>query len=135
MAYGFKQFDSSGDLIIDTSTAVQTLIKIDSITISLFRDTQFGANTFDYNLPGLTSQADLEANYIFEQTNAGSWNVFSAGGPDTTFGRTYVSAGVMRFATSTTCYSTGFGGPTQRSCTAFDIDSESYDIYVIGKTI
>ena len=136
MAYGFKQFDSSGDLIIDTSTAVQTLIKIDSITVSLFRDTQFGANTFDYNLPGLTSQADLEANYIFEQTNAGSWNVFSAGGPDTTFGRTYVSAGVMRFATSTACYSTGFGGQTtSRSCTAFDIDTESYDIYVIGKTI
>lgn len=137
MAYGFKQFDSSGDLIIDTSTAVQTLIKIDSINVALYRDSQFGANTLDYNLPGVTSQADLEANYVFEQTNAGSWNLFSSFGPDTTFGRTFVSNGVIRFSTSTTCYSTNLftGQTTTRNCTNVDIDSESYDIYVIGKTL
>jgi len=137
MAYGFKQFDSSGNLIIDTSTAVQTLIKIDSIDVALYRDSQYGANTLNYNLPGVTSQADLEANYIFEQTNAGAWNAFSAFGPTTTFSRTFVSNGVIRFATSTACYSTNFftGQTSSRACNAFDIDSESYDIYVIGKAL
>ena len=136
MAYGFQQLDSSGNIIIDTSTAVQTLIKIDSITVTLYRDSSFGATYFDYSLPGVSSQADLDDNYMFAQTNAGEWNVMSAGGPSSSFGRTYISSGVMRFVGGGACYTLGvFGGSTARACTNLDIDVENYDIYVIGKTI
>jgi hypothetical protein len=132
MAYGFQQQDDAGNIIIDTSTAVQTLIKIDTITVTLYKNASFGATTFDYNLPGLTSQADLEDNYIIAQTNAGEWNLFTAGGPGNSFGRSYVSNGVMRFSGGGACYSF-FGG--NRACTAFDVVEETFDIFVIGKTI
>ena len=132
MAYGFQQLDSSGNVIIDTSTAVQTLIKIDSITVTLYKNASFGATTFDYSLPGVSSQTDLDDNYVFAQTNAGEWNLFTAGGPSSSFGRIYVSSGIMRFSGAGACYSF-FGGA--RACTAYDIVAENYDIYVIGKTI
>jgi hypothetical protein len=136
MAYGFQQLDSSGNIIIDTSTAVQTLIKIDSITVTLYKNASFGATTFDYSLPGVSSQTDLDDNYVFAQTNAGEWNLFTAGGPSSSFGRTYVSSGIMRFSGGGACYTLGvFGGSTARACTNLDIVAENYDIYVIGKTI
>lgn len=136
MAYGFQQLDSSGNVIIDTSTTVQTLIKIDSITVTLYRDSSFGATYFDYNLPGVSSQADLDDNYIIAQTNAGEWNLFSAGGPSSSFGRTYISSGVMRFVGGGPCYTLGlFGASTGRACTALDVVAETFDIFVIGKTI
>jgi len=132
MAYGYQTFDTNGDEIIDTSTAVETLIKYDSIVVSLFRNAAFGATYLDYNLPGVSSQQNLEDDYIVQVTNAGSWNVFVAGSYGQGFPVTYQSPGVIRFTGGGGC-TTFFGVPT--ACTAFDIDSYNYDIYVKGVTL
>lgn len=132
MAYGYQTFDTNGDEIIDTSTSVETLIKYDSIVVSLYRNASFGATYLDYNLPGVSSQSDLENNYILQVTNAGSWNTFTAGTYGQSFPTTYQSAGVIRFSGGGGC--TGlFGAPA--ACTAVDIDSYSYDIYVKGQVL
>jgi len=132
MAYGYQTFDTNGDEIIDTSTAVETLIKYDSIAVTLYRDGTFGPTTFDYDLPGVSSQQNLEDDYIIQVTNAGSWNVFVAGSYGQGFPVTYQSPGVIRFTGGGPCF-TFFGQTT--ACTAFNTDYYTYDIYVKGQTL
>ena len=132
MAYGYQTFDTNGDEIIDTSTSVETLIKYDSIAVSLYRDATFGATYLDYNLPGVTSQQNLEDDYILQVTNAGSWNVFVAGTYGQGFPVTYQSPGVIRFSGGGACFN--FFGQSA-ACTAFDQDYYTYDIYVKGVTL
>ena len=132
MAYGYKALDDNGDEIIDTTTAVQTLIKYDSIFVSLYRSAAYGATYFDYSLPGVTSQQDLEDNYIIQHIDSGSWNIVIAGTYGQTFPITYVSPGVIRFSGGGACFDF-FGSPT--ACTVFDVDGQYFDIYVRGKTL
>lgn len=130
--YGYQAFDDNGDEIIDTTTAVQTLIKYDTIYVSLYRDPDYGATYFDYSLPGVTSQQDLEDNYIIQHVDSGSWNLIIAGTYGQTFPITYVSPGVIRFSGGGPCFSF-LGDPV--ACDILDVDHQYFDIYIRGKTL
>jgi len=132
MAYGYQTFDANGDEIINTTTAVQTFIKYDSLTVTLFRSSTFGPTYLDYSLPGVSSQQDLDDNYIVQVTNAGNWNVFAAGSYNSHFPITYQAPGVIRFSGGGSC-TDFFGNPAP--CTAVHQDSFNYDIYVKGQTL
>ena len=132
MSYGFQQFDSSSDLMLDTSTAVTTLVKLDTVTITLFKG-ETPSDSENYNLTGVTSQQDLDDNYIFAQINGGFWSIVTAGGGGEGHTITYVSPGVIKFTISNNACYTLFGQPTQ--CGDFDLISETYEIYTIGKLL
>jgi len=129
MAYGFQQRDSNDNVVVDSSAPVQTISQIDSGLYITLYPSGFGTNTYTYNLPGVTSQTDLEDNYVFNRTDAGGWNVF---GSERTHSVTYVSAGVVRFQWNGSCL-TFLGSP--RACTVFDAVPNTFDVYAIGKTI
>ena len=130
--YGFQQFDASNDLMLDTSTAVTTLVKLDTVTITLSKG-QSPSDSQNYNLTGVTSQQDLEDNYIFAQINGGFWSLVSAGGGGESHIITYVSTGVIKFTISNnSCYDF-FGGPA--ACGVLDIIAETYEIYTVGKLL
>ena len=130
--YGLQQFDASSNLMLDTSTAVTTLVKLDTVTISLFKG-QDPSDSQNYSLTGVTSQQDLDDNYIFAQINGGFWSVVSAGGGGEGHIITYVSPGVIKFTVSNnSCYDF-FGG--SRACGILDIIGETYEIYTIGKLL
>lgn len=129
MAYGFQQLDSSGNVVVDSSGPVQTITQIVAgLSITLY-PSGYGTNTYNYNLTGVTSQTDLEDNYVFSRTDAGGWNVFVEEGNHSI---TYVSTGVIRFQWAGSCL-TIFGAP--RACTAYDAIANTFDIYAIGKTL
>ena len=129
MAYGFQQLDSSGNVVVDSSVPVQTISQIDSGLYILLYPPGTGTNTYDYSLTGVTSQTDLEDNYVFNRTDAGGWNVF---GQESNHAITYVSSGVVRFTWAGSC--TGlFGGAV--TCTTFHAIPNTLDVYAIGKTL
>ena len=130
--YGFQQFDSSSALMLDTSTAVTTLVKLDTVTITLFKG-QTPSDSENYNLTGVTSQQDLDDNYIFAQINGGFWTIVTAGGGGESHIITYVSPGVIKFTISNNACFTIFGGSA--TCGDFDLISETYEIYAIGKLL
>ena len=130
--YGFQQFDSSSDLMLDTSTAVTTLVKLDTITITLYKG-QSPSDSENYNLTGVTSQQDLDDNYIFAQINGGFWSIVTAGGGGDSHTITYVSTGVIKFTISNNACYNFFGAPA--ACTSFDLIAETYDVYAIGKLL
>jgi len=131
MSYGFQQFDEDGETIIDTSQIVNSLIKIDTVSITLQPISASGStypSSIQYSLPGVTSQQDLDDNYIIEETPAG-FSLFDNGG---SFAKAYVSAGVISFTNNSGCY-TIFGDP--RQCSFLDARTETYNVYVVGKAL
>lgn len=128
-AYGFQVFDSSGNLIIDSSTPVKTFnVYEQGLTVTLFPNNMSG-NTFDYTVPGLTSQADLEANYIFIRRDAGAFSFF---GSSSSHSVTYQSANTVRFQYTGACTNV-FGNP--RTCTILDAKSQVFDVVILGKDL
>jgi hypothetical protein len=129
MAYGFQQLDSAGNVVVDSSAPVQTIMLIEAgLSITLY-PSGYGTNTYDYSLTGVTSQTDLDDNYVLSRTDAGGWNAFSE---QNTHSVTYVSAGTIRFQWAGTCQ-TIFGDP--RACTSSDAVTNTFDIHAIGKTL
>jgi len=131
MSYGFQQFDEYGETIIDTSQIVNSLIKIDTVSITLQPSSASGStypSSIQYSLPGVTSQQDLDDNYIIQETPAG-FSLFDNGG---SFAIAYVSAGVISFTNNSACY-TIFGGA--RQCSFLDARTETYNVYVVGKAL
>jgi len=129
MAYGYQQYDSNGDEIVNSSTPVLTIVKYDTITITLYKNAAFGNTTYNYSLPGVTSQADLDDNYIIEEAGGGGFSLFVT---NSSYGITFVSNGVIQFNGSGGC-SDIFGNPGQ--CTALDVQTKTYNIYTIGETV
>jgi hypothetical protein len=129
MAYGYQQCDENGDEVFNSTVPVLSLIKIDEITITLYKDSSFGATTYDYSLPGVSSQADLDDNYIVQQvSNEG----FSFLIDNSAFSVTYVSTGLIRFNGAGGC-TTIFGAPGP--CTSLDYQTKTYKIYTMGQTL
>ena len=127
MSYGLQQFDSSGNLVMDTSNPVTTLVKIDTVSFTLVAASAGGA-TVNYNLPGVTSSQDLDDNYIIQEIGIG----FSVSDPGGSFTVTYVSPGVINFANNNICRNLN---GTIRPCTTSDVRTETFDIYAMGKTL
>tara|TARA_R110000796_G_scaffold14446_6_gene47271 strand:- start:1607 stop:2011 length:405 start_codon:yes stop_codon:yes gene_type:complete len=134
MAYGLKQFDENGDEMLDTSTAVTSLIKIDTIAIYTYRNASYGPTSVDYSLTGVTSQQDLEDNYILSLSTGGEWNAFSSYyAPDGLQVISYVSPGLIRFTSGTSSCYDFWGNPTV--CNEFNFDLFTYQIFAVGKTL
>jgi hypothetical protein len=128
--YGFEQFDSSGNIVVDSREATETFQEIASgLSITLLPP-NVGTSTYDWTAClGVTSQQDLEDNYVFERTDGGGWNLFVTENNHT---MTYISPGTIRFAWNGACRN--FAGlPT--TCTAFHATTNVFTVLAIGKTL
>ena len=126
--YGFKQYDSNGHLIVDSTSSVKTFITYyQGLTITLYPaslgNTATYPNTFDVTVPGLTSQEDFLHNYVVTRTDGGSFSIFG----NATHGSAYYAANTIRFTWAGTC--------SGSSCSAFDVHASTFDISIIGKTL
>lgn len=128
MAYGFQCFDSSGNLIADSSAQTNVLMKIDEVSISL-APTSAGGSPYIYNLTGVSSALDLRDNYIIGRVSGGGGIVFGGSG---NFYIQYHSAGKISFTNNSQC-TTLFGA--YRQCTVSDTVTNTYHVYSIGKPI
>jgi len=127
--YGFAQFDNNGSEIINSTAPEKTFAIYDhSLTVAL-NPNNLSGNTYDYTVPGLTSQSDLDANYVFVRTDGGIFNVFSE---QTTHTISYLSPNTVRFQWAGRCTDL-FGNP--RTCTIFDAHTNVFDVYILGKTL
>lgn len=128
MAYGFQCFDSSGNLIADSSAQTNVLMKIDEVSITL-SPSSAGGSPYIYNLVGVSSAADLRDNYIIGRVAGGGGVVFGGTG---NFYIQYHSAGKISFTNNSAC-TTLFGA--YRACTSADAVTNTYHIYSIGKPV
>jgi len=132
MSYGFAIRASNGDLVADSSLPVGSLIKIDSLTLTLEpSSSQSGVypSSYIYDLPGVSSTADLRDNYIIARATGGGGIGFGGTG---NFVITFHSAGKIKFQNNSSC-TTLFGA--YRQCTYLDAVTNTYEIYTIGKTV
>ena len=132
MSYGFAIRASNGDLVADSSLPVGSLIKIDSLTLTLEpSSSQSGVypSSYIYDLPGVSSTADLRDNYIIARATGGGGIGFGGTG---NFVITFHSAGKIKFQNNSSC--TTLSG-AYRQCTYLDAVTNTYEIYTIGKTV
>ena len=132
MSYGFAIRASNGDLVADSSLPVGSLIKIDSLTLTLEpSSSQSGIypSSYIYDLPGVSSTADLRDNYIVARATGGGGIGFGGTG---NFVITFHSAGKIKFENNSSC--TTLSG-AYRQCTYLDAVTNTYEIYTIGKTV
>ena len=132
MSYGFAIRASNGDLVADSSLPVGSLIKIDSLTLTLEpSSSQSGVypSSYIYDLPGVSSTADLRDNYIVARAAGGGGIGFGGTG---NFVITFHSAGKIKFENNSSC--TTLSG-AYRQCTYLDAVTNTYEIYTIGKTV
>lgn len=132
MSYGFAIRASNGDLVADSSLPVGSLIKIDSLTLTLEpSSSQSGVypSSYIYDLPGVSSTTDLRDNYIVARAAGGGGIVFGGTG---NFVITFHSAGKIKFENNSSC--TTLSG-AYRQCTYLDAVTNTYEIYTIGKTV
>ena len=129
MAYGFQCFDSSGNLIADSSAQTNVLMKIDEVSITL-SPSSAGGSPYIYNLVGVSSAADLRDNYIIGRVAGGGGIVFGGTG---NFYIQYHSAGKISFTNNSACTVTFTGA--YRQCSYLDAVTNTYEIYTIGKTV
>jgi len=128
--YGFEQLDSAGNIVVDSREATETFQEIASgLSITLLPP-NVGTSTYDWTeCLGVTSQQDLDDNYVFERTDGGGWTLFVTENNHTT---TYISPGTIRFAWNGECRNFA-GNPT--TCTAFHATTNVFTVLAIGKTL
>ena len=128
--FGFEQFDSAGNIVVDSREATETFQEIASgLSITLLPP-NVGTSTYDWTeCLGVTSQQDLDDNYVFERTDGGGWTLFVTENNHTT---TYISPGTIRFAWNGECRNFA-GNPT--TCTAFHATTNVFTVLAIGKTL
>ena len=132
MSYGFAIRASNGDLVADSSLPVGSLIKIDSLALTLQPSSASGSiypSSYIYDLPGVSSTADLRDNYIVARATGGGGISYGGTG---NFVITYHSAGKIKFENNSQC-TTLFGA--YRQCSYLDAVTNTYEIYTIGKTV
>ena len=140
MGYGFQQLDSAANVIVDSSGTTVMLHKLwDSVTITLYPapngGTNYGTWYRDYTLTGLSSAADLLDNYIIIRKDGGNmFSIWMDDSADHSFA--YQSANTVRVTYAASCITAGFFGPDQpRQCTTADVQTQTYDVFSIGKTL
>ena len=126
MAFGYEQFDSSGDLVL-THYQTDTMLLVAEISVSLYPTGLSGSYTSSVvkSCPGVTSQADLEANYVIAER--ASWFY----GPSE-FTITFDSTGNVLITNDNTCKNLD---GTSRACTTGDLKTGTFNIYALGKAI
>tara|TARA_B110000858_G_scaffold11520_1_gene11815 strand:+ start:436 stop:1230 length:795 start_codon:yes stop_codon:yes gene_type:complete len=128
--YGFEQLDSAGNIVVDSREATETFQEIASALSITLLPPNVGTSTYDWTeCLGVTSQQDLDDNYVFERTDGGGWTLFVTENNHTT---TYISPGTIRFAWNGQCRNFA-GNPT--TCTAFHATTNVFTVLAIGKTL
>jgi hypothetical protein len=125
--YGFQQFDDNNNLIIDSTSSVKTFVTYHrGLTINLYPpslgNTATYPNTFDLTVPDLTSQQDFVDNYVITRRGSSGSFIWD----DSNHASAFQSTNTIRFTWAGTCSGT---------CNAFDGNSNTFDIVIIGKTL
>ena len=136
MAYGFQQLDGDGNVLVDSSSPFRRLTQVwDQELITLgapFFPANPAASKFIY-LPLVTSQWDLENNYLIERTSGGSFNFIVQNEETHLF--TYAAAGWIIATFNGTCTIGGFFTPAQTvACGNGDSQTQVFNAFAIGKT-
>jgi hypothetical protein len=126
--YGFEQNDSGGDKVMDSLTFNKTFTLYEKDLQVGLAPPSVGTNTYDYSLPGVTDQDDLERNYAFVRTDS-AFNIFT-GSPSHSI--RYLSPGTVRFTWNGTCTNI-FGNPT--TCSNLHSVTNTFDVYALGKDL
>jgi hypothetical protein len=132
--YGFQQFDASGNLVIDSSAPVKTFVVYEQGK-SIYVNAPYSGSTSytDVTVPGVTSQQDLDDNYVFIRRDGGAFSIWGA---STTHGYAYQSANTVRFTWRGTCETFNIGGgSSSRPCNQFDAHTQLFDIIILGKDL
>ena len=132
--HGFKQFDASGNLVLDSSAAVKTFVVYEQAR-SIYVNAPYSGSTSytDVTVPGVTSQQDLDDNYVFIRRDGGAFSIWGA---DTTHGYAYQSANTVRFTWRGTCETFNIGGGSScRACNIYDAHTQQFDIIILGKDL
>ena len=133
--HGFQHLNDAGTVVVDSTKPTKTVIQIDSdLTITLAGGGSPVENYSMQTVAGVSSTQDLEDNYIFERVdNGGISQIFS--GSNNTFNISYDTnfPGKVKFQYNAVCTSSLNGNP--RTCTSTDIVSNTFDIFVVGKTL
>jgi|TARA_R110000822_G_scaffold310180_1_gene441752 hypothetical protein len=126
MAYGFEMYDSDGDLAF-THFQTDTMLLVADVTATLYPTGLSGnyVHTAVKSVPGVSSQADLDANYIIAER--ASWFY----GPSE-FTITYHSSGNVLITNDNSCKNLD---GTSRDCTTADLKQGQFKIYALGKDI
>lgn len=133
MAYGFQQLDAAGNVLVDSSSPFRRLTQVwdqQRITLGVPNNTTHD-NWKNIYLPLVTSQSDLENNYIIERTSGNSLNLFVQREETHVF--TYT--GTPNYVTVTfngTCYN--FSTNATVTCANTVAQAQTFNAYVIGKT-
>ena len=129
--FGFEQYDVSGNVVVDSREATETFLEIATGLSIYLLPPNVGTSTYDWTgCTGVTSQADLDDNYVFERTDGGGWNLFVTEFNHT---RTYISPGTVRFTWNGACRNAWTGYPI--TCTAFHGVTNVFNVLAIGKTL
>jgi len=77
MSYGFQQFDASGNLVLDSSAPVKTFVVYEQAK-SIYVNAPYSGSTSytDVTVPGVTSQQDLDDNYVFIRRDGGAFSIW-----------------------------------------------------------
>lgn len=126
--YGFEQNDSAGSKIMDSLTFNKVFTLYQKDLVVALSPPNVGTNTYDYTLPGVTSQDDLESNYAFVRTDH-AFNIFT--GTGVTHSIRYLSPNTVRFTWSGTCQ--GFFGTV--TCSYLHAVTCTFDVYALGKDL
>ena len=132
--YGFQHLNSAGTVVADATKPTKTVLQIDAaVTITLQPPNVSSAGSWTtLAVVGVSSQQDLEDNYIFERTDAGGI-IQALSGNDNTFDIDWSSAGYVKFTyNSTVCLDANLN---VIPCTSANNISNTFDIFVTGKTL
>ena len=132
--YGFQQFDGSGNLVLDSSAPVKTFVVYEQAKSIYVNAPYTGSTSYtDVTIPGVTSQQDLDDNYVFIRRDGGAFSIWGA---STTHGYAYQSANTVRFTWRGTCETFNIGGgSSSRPCNANDAHTQLFDIIILGKDL
>ena len=132
--YGFQQFDASSNLVLDSSAPVKTFVVYEQAKSIYVNAPYTGSTSYtDVTVPGVTSQQDLDDNYVFIRRDGGAFSIWGA---STTHGYAYQSANTVRFTWRGTCETFNIGGGSSyRACNQFDAHTQLFDIIILGKDL
>ena len=141
MAYGFQQLDGSGNVLVDSSAPTVHMLKIwDQQTITLYPP-GLGTSVRTYALTGVLNNTDFRANYIIVRTDKGT--LWQHPYQDISHAFSFYSPGYIQATFNAKCYTWNFGWQNifypstnqEITCTANHYQTQTFNIYSLGKTL
>jgi len=126
MAFGFQQLDASGNVLVDSTRSTLTLLKqIDNKNANLVKPGLGTSAVYWTGVTGLTSQADLQVNYlIIRDVSANFWWQWNGSQYDHN----------ITYGNSPGRVLVSWNGPAGTTAAATR-QSQNWSIYSLGKTL